>query len=248
MKDAKILWHGTPAVVEAARIEPRVAYLEAVWMSGTPEIAALYAGPEGVVHGYALTPGTRLLSTVSYMGAAPRYPSPAEWEHVREWLCEIGRIDMEAMECLDPFKIEHGFQPPLGRAGQPSWSALFNDLSEVMSVGEDLLRVLGYDGIIQAERFELALGDRSAVIAKNADPIYRCLAERIAARRIWPSPSVGLLDASKLVHACTLPSREMVQMQMSHNPLPTTSTEFLEAWACPPVIERAEISAAMPRG
>lgn len=230
MTASKMIWHGTPSAALASELEPRVSFLHAIWLSGSPEIAALYAGPGGTVHGFVLAADARLLSAFGHDPDLPwSYPSASEWKEARDFLIDDG-IDIEALDCLDDFKIEHGFQPPLGPDGQPSWEGLFGDLCEVTSTGEDLLRRFGFDGIMHTERCELALGDRSAALRGCTDPAYVALAGRLRADVKRPFASVGLLDSSKLVHALTLPGEQVVRMQVPRGLLPTTSAEGLLGW------------------
>jgi len=227
MNTSRLLWHGTPDVADPSALRPHVSFLDAVWLSGSPEVAALYAGPDGHVHGFLPAPGTRMLAAFGEHSAeADRYPSPDDWLAIRSWL-EGNGFDLAYFDCLGDDAVS-------GPHGQPCWSALFHDLSEVNGAGEDLLRLCGLAGLMHHERIELALGDRSRRIDGSHDPAYKRLAARLATRAKEPSVSVAVLDPAVLVHACSLPSATVSSAWLSGHPLPATRPEHLAPWHAVP--------------
>lgn len=226
---SRIFWHGTPADLTPLSIRPQISYLEAIWLSADPEVAALYAGPTGTVHGFVISDTARILPTRQVAGGLT-YPSIDEWTLVRAWL-ESRQLVLADFDCLSSFKIEAGFVPALGAHGQPSWKALFDDLCETHREGEDLLEALDLQAIIHDEAVDLALGDRSALLRSGRPESYQSLvnyhslARRLTARKGHKICTIGVLDPMYLTSVCSIRATEIAD---ESSRLPVASEAALE--------------------
>jgi hypothetical protein len=208
-----ILWHGTPNLdFKPQDIRPGCSFINGVFLTGSPEVAAFYAGEHGVVHGFELRPSASLLNAATDLRHRDwrlfDYPSEDEWRFVKDFLyqaCSI-EVDPATFRMLDPGKA--GLTaPPLGLEGQLSWSALLWELSEVPDDAEALLKEMGYDGVTRCERVSWALSDRAAHLSRLSTP-YGRLCSKLEAGSELEHFVVAVRNPDALVHSVSVSAEE----------------------------------------
>ncbi|MCZ7861759.1 hypothetical protein O9X98_10245 [Agrobacterium salinitolerans] len=239
------LWHGTPnADFDPRGIEPRVSLFDAVFLTGSPEIAAIYAGPNGLVHGYALDEGCALLRATGRLkgkadGSDCHYPTADQWMAVEQFLVRED-MDFEQFSSLDSV-LTGQVVPPLGDAGQPCWEALLEDLSEVLDTGEGLLKALGFNGFAQCERVQWALNDRLSHVVDDRTN-YGKLCSHIVRRQADSHLAVAVFDAASLVHQTSLKSSDVASAFDMGAPVPEARLSDITRYFMNPQILHARLS------
>ena len=238
-----IFWHGTPADIPGEAIEPRTSFFEGIWLSSAQEVAAHYAGMGGWVHGFVPAPGARLLLATGHKanGRAFNYPDLATWQAVREFLETEERCEVDAFDALCPFKVEHGFVPPLGPEGQPSWEALFQDFCELWDTPNNVMGLIGVDGIVQGETAGQAMGDRRGVAM---DRTHAALARALARAQDVPVLTLGVASAAALVPVCRIPARKAAEAFLAGHGMQRAEEADIARWLATPALGPSSVPRA----
>lgn len=215
----KLLWHGTPdRSYSPAAIEPRVSWLNAIFLTGSIVQAAYYAGKDGVVHGFEIDSDASLLRATAniedkrkYGSGKFHYPTAEEWHFIVDFLSNDRKLDFTpfAFPSLDP-DLAGAVNPPLGPQGQLSWEALMHELSEVMDDGEALLQVLGFDGLTRGERSDWTLNDRMNHFVHD-NTAYGSMCRRMKDRPPVDHLAVVMFQNDMLLHRMTLTAAEVAE-------------------------------------
>lgn len=244
----KLLWHGTPdRSFSPAAIEPRVSWLNAIFLTGSIVQAAYYAGKDGVVHGFEIDSDASVLRATAntddkrkYGNGNFHYPTAEEWDFIVDFLSNERKLDLTpfAFPSLDP-ELAGTVNPPLGPHGQLSWEALMNELSELMDDGEALLQVLGFDGLTRTERTSWTLFDRMDHFVYD-DTAYGSMCRRMKDRPTVDHLAVAMFRNDMLLHRKTLKATEVAeQLAMGSHFHETVETDLEHLFATPFIPARA---------
>jgi hypothetical protein len=191
-----IWWHGTPDTTFAsAEIAARDSMFRAVFLTKSPAVAAFYAGPEGIVHGFRCKDNARLLDVSKT--TIPRLMTAEE----------VALLDEACKQHFDG-----GFQKwfsGFGLSDTLCWNEALLILGSKPELGAKVLLEMGFHGFLRSEAVSWALGDR---YRRGAASIFGDLVRNLCAQASCNHMVLAVLDPADLVPDFALSSTDICHL------------------------------------